>query len=154
MQRALMWLKNRQKCIFGVFGLFLSLLWTASQPYRLSHINALYIDQCYLSKDQSMKFSRKNVENWQFWKCHFFSVGHSEFSKIFFCFIPMKISRKLCVRMEGTQFLWLLWFTAKNDPQQVLCLKESWKKSLNSSVVWCTIVLCVLTCLGSCIMTV
>ena len=33
------------------------------------------------------------------------------------CFIPMKISHKLCVRMdalEGTQFSLLWWFTAKN----------------------------------------
>ena len=33
----------------------------------------------------------------------------------FFCFIPMKISHKLCVRMDGTQFLLLWWFTAKNE---------------------------------------
>ena len=33
----------------------------------------------------------------------------------FFCFIPMKISHKLCVRMDGTQFLILWWFTAKNE---------------------------------------
>ena len=31
------------------------------------------------------------------------------FKKIFFCFIPMKISHKLCVRMDGTQFLILWW---------------------------------------------
>ena len=33
--------KTDEKCIFFVFRLFLSLLRTASQPYRLSHINAL-----------------------------------------------------------------------------------------------------------------
>ena len=27
----------------------------------------------------------------------------------------MKISQKLCVRMDGTQFLSLKWFTAKNE---------------------------------------
>ena len=27
----------------------------------------------------------------------------------------MKISHKLCVRMDGTQFLLLLWFIAKNE---------------------------------------
>ena len=32
----------------------------------------------------------------------------------FFCFIPMKISHKLHVRVDGTQFLLLWWFTAKN----------------------------------------
>ena len=36
-------------------------------------------------------------------------VGHFEF----FCFIPMKISHKLCVRINGAQFLW--WFTARNE---------------------------------------
>ena len=43
--------------------------------------------------------------------------------------IPMKISHNLCVRMDGTQFLWLWWFTAKNhspktfQPAVYLCLK-------------------------------
>ena len=32
-----------------------------------------------------------------------------------FFFIPMKICHKLCVRMDGTQFLLLWWFTAKNE---------------------------------------
>ena len=40
----------------------------------------------------------------------FFWVGHFDF----FCFIPMKISHKLCVRMDGTQFSVLWWFTDKN----------------------------------------
>ena len=66
-----------------------------------------------------MKFSQKNIENWRSWKTQFFWVGHFEFYFsnffIFFCFIPMKISHKLCVRMDGTQFLLLLWFTAKNE---------------------------------------
>ena len=35
-----------------------------------------------------------------------------------FCFIPMKISYKLCVRMDGAQFFWLWWFTAKNHSPQ------------------------------------
>ena len=35
--------------------------------------------------------------------------------KFFFCFIPMKISHKLCVRMDGTQFLIIWWFTAKKE---------------------------------------
>ena len=37
---------------------------------------------------------------------------------IFFCFIPMKISHKLCVRIDGTQFLRLWWFMAKNQSPQ------------------------------------
>ena len=55
-----------------------------------------------------MKFSRKNFENWRFWNIlEFFSQ-----KKIFFCFIPMKISHKLCNRMDGTQFWCFLWFPA------------------------------------------
>ena len=98
-----------------IFCLFLSLCWTASPPYRLSPINALRIIQFYKPKDQSMRFSQKNIENWQSWKMTFFWVGHFEFfssKKIFF--FPMKISHKLCVRIDGTQFSILWWFTAKN----------------------------------------
>ena len=47
--------------IFCVFTPFLNLYRTAPQPYRLSHINALCINQS--SKDQSMKFFKKF-----FWK--------------------------------------------------------------------------------------
>ena len=72
-----------QKC----FRLFLSLWRTASQPYKLSHTNALCINQFYKPKDQSMKFSWKNIENWRSWKM-FFWVGHFDF----FCFISMKTS--------------------------------------------------------------
>ena len=39
--------KTGKKCIFCVFRLFLSLCRTASQPYRLSHTNALRINQFY-----------------------------------------------------------------------------------------------------------
>ena len=45
--------KIHKKCIFC---LFLSLRRTASQPYRLSHINVLPINQSYWPKDQSTKF--------------------------------------------------------------------------------------------------
>ena len=39
-------------------------------------------------------------------------------NSFFFCFIPMKIRPKLCIRIDGTQFLWLCWFTAKNHSPQ------------------------------------
>ena len=73
-------------------------------------------------KDQSLKFSWKNIEDWRFWKTQFFWVGHFEFLffRFFFCFIPIKVSHKLYDRMNGTQFLWLWWFTAKNDPPKTL----------------------------------
>ena len=68
--------KKHKKCIFG---LFLSLCRTASRPYRLSHTNALRINEFYSPKDRCMKFSQKNIENWRFWKMTFFWVGHFEF---------------------------------------------------------------------------
>ena len=82
--------KTGKKCILGVFRLFLSFCWTASQLYRLSQTNALRINQFYLPKDQSMKFSWKNIENWQspkndfclvFW---FLVFGYWVVQKIFF----------------------------------------------------------------------
>ena len=39
--------KTGQKCIFCVFWPFLSLCRTASRPYRLSHTNALGINEFY-----------------------------------------------------------------------------------------------------------
>ena len=39
--------KTGQKCIFCVFWPFLSLCWTASRPYRLSHTNVLRINEFY-----------------------------------------------------------------------------------------------------------
>jgi hypothetical protein len=54
--------KKNQKCIFC---LFFSFFRTATRTYRLSHINALRINQFYTCKDQSQKFSGKNIENWR-----------------------------------------------------------------------------------------
>ena len=61
--------KNHKKCIFS---LFYSLCRTSSRPYTLNQINALRIMQTYEPKDESVKFSRKNFENWQFWKMAIF----------------------------------------------------------------------------------
>ena len=54
----------------------------------------------------------KYIENWQFWKSQFYWVGgHFDFfSKIFFCFIPMKISPNLYGRMDGSKFWCFPWF--------------------------------------------
>ena len=57
-------------------------------PYGLSRDNALRINLSYKSKD------------------------------FFFFFIPLKIRHKSWGRMDGTQFLGLLWFPAKNNPTQ------------------------------------
>ena len=57
----------------------------------------------------------KNIENWWSWKMTYFWIGHFEnFSKKKILH-PMKISHKLCVRIDGTQFLILWWFTARNE---------------------------------------
>jgi hypothetical protein len=64
---------------------------------KLSFVSEVRINQFYLLKDQSMKFSWNNIENWQSWKMRFFWVGHFEFffSKFFFsCFISMKTSSR------------------------------------------------------------
>ena len=58
-----------------------------------------------------MKFSQKNIENWRFWKTQLFESTILNF----FCFIAMKISHKVFVRMDGTQFSLLWCFTAKNE---------------------------------------
>ena len=57
-----------------------------------------------------MKFWKKILRIVDFEKLVFFESA----ILIFFCFIPMKISHKLCVRMDGTQFLSLWWCIAKN----------------------------------------
>ena len=134
MQRALVWLnlygreavlhklKKGQKCIFCVFLAIFELMsdsltdiWI--EPYQCpSHQSIL------LTQGPIHEIFTNNIENWRFWKMTFFWVGHFEFNfykkKFFFCFILMKISHKLCVRMDGTQFLWLWWYTAKTQSPQ------------------------------------
>ena len=66
----------------------------------------------------SMPFASINPTNprtypWNFHK-KILRIGRVE-KLSFFCFIPMKISHKLCVRIDGTQFLLLWWFTAQNE---------------------------------------
>ena len=125
MRRTLMWLnlygwetvrhklKNRQKMHFFVFlGCFCAYV---GQPYD------------HKSWATSMAFASINSTNPRtnprnFHKS-FLRIGDFESAilnfffqkKNFFCFIPMKISHKLCVRMDGTQFLLLWWLTAKNE---------------------------------------
>ena len=42
------------------------------------------------------------VENLSFFESAILNLFFQK--KLFFCFTPMKISRKLCVKMDGTQF--------------------------------------------------
>ena len=99
--------------------IFMGLRRTTWRPYRLSHIDALRINQSYYPKDQSVKFWQKLLSFWRCWKTQFFFESAILIvffqKKKYFCFIPMKIGHKLCVRMDGTQFLILWWFTAKNE---------------------------------------
>ena len=130
MWRALLWLnlygreavrhklKNRQKVLFCIFRPFLSLCWIVSQPYRLSHNNALHINQFYSPKDQSMKFSLKNIENWRSWKMRFlpfFWVGHYEFFFWDFFFSSQWKDQRLSYEVSFISELWMV-------------SSESWKR--------------------------
>ena len=85
MQRALMWLnlyghqavrlKKGVKMHFLCVYHFLSLRLTAWWPYKLSHINALWINLSYSPKDQSLKSLQKNIDVWRSWKWHFLVFG-------------------------------------------------------------------------------
>ena len=82
-----------------------------------SRVTTIYIEPNQCPSHQSILLTQGpiheiSVEIAQLLAKLFFWVGHFDF---FFCFIPMKISHKLCVRMDGTQFLILWWFTAKNE---------------------------------------
>jgi hypothetical protein len=64
-------LKKGQKIQKIHFNSKLSLRRTVWWPNRFSHINTLCINLLYLPKDQSLKFSRKKIENWGSWKSQF-----------------------------------------------------------------------------------
>ena len=82
----------------------------------------------------SMPFTSINPTNprtnpWNFWKkilrigeiekLSCFELAILEFKKK--CFIPMKISHKLCDRMDGTQFWFFLWFPVNSLLCVILC---------------------------------
>ena len=112
MQRALMWLNLydseavRHKLKTGFFE-FLGRFWAISMP--VASFNPTN------PKTNPWSFHKIILRIGDFEKWPFFE---STILNIFFCFIPMKISHKLCIRMDGTQFLWLWWFTAKNHSPQ------------------------------------
>ena len=120
MRSALMWLKLygrgavQHKLKKGLktqkmhFCLFLSLCFWA-------HGNIGWAPSILPTQGPIHEILTKDIENWQFWKTHFDFFSKKQF---FFCFIPMKISDKLYIRIDGTQFLWLWWFTAKNHSPQ------------------------------------
>ena len=111
MQRALIWLNLngcQAKCIFTPF---LSLHRTARQPYRLSHITALPINLSYSPKDQSLKFSQKNIENWQSWKMTFCFVFLFLVIGVFkICFLFFRNENHHGFHMRQRLFLHYGWF--------------------------------------------
>ena len=110
--------KTGKKYIFAVFRLFLRLRRTASQPYRLNHVDALRINQSYTSKDQSQKFSRKNIENWRFLKTQFFWVGHFDFDFFDFLLFPNENQSTFIGFFEG--FFEILMITLVSSPKEHL----------------------------------
>ena len=101
--------KSTENAFFGCFWAFVRqphghIHWATSMPFASFN----------LTKDRSQRFSRKNFENWRFWKMSFFWVSHFEFfflkKKKKFCFIPMKISLNLYGRMDGSKFWCFPWF--------------------------------------------
>jgi hypothetical protein len=135
-----------QKCIFC---LFLSLRWTVYQPYRLSHINTLRINQSYEPEDQSIKVLRKKFEKWRFWKTPFFWVGHFEFFFwIFFCFasshenqskllgyqgwveilmIPLVYSKRISVRNNLSHSVSVIWSSQASRKVLSIEIVHSWR---------------------------
>ena len=99
------------------------------RPTRWIHIDALHINLSYWPMDQSLKFSRKNIENWRFWKTQFFWVGHfGFFFSIFFALSPWKSVKVSCVARMGRNFYDYPGFHPKTTHP-----KHSW-----GSVVWHT----------------
>ena len=81
---------------------------TASHQNRLSHINALHINEFYWPKDEFV-----------FWKTQFFWFGYFGilfFKKNAFCFIPMKIGQIFFGIKDGSKFWWLPWFPIISAP--------------------------------------
>ena len=103
--------KTGKKCIFVFLGHFWAYV---GQPHG-------HIDWATSLPFASINPTNPRTNPWNFHKKILRIGGVEKLSFFesailnFFCFIPMKISHKLCVRMDGTQFLILWWFTAKNE---------------------------------------
>ena len=136
MRRALIWLKlysreaDRHKLKKGRKTLkmhFLPVLELMSDS-----LTAIYVEPNQCPSHQSILltqgqiheiFTKKYRELAILKNGGFFWVGHFEFyfsKKFFFCFIPMKISHKLCIRMNGTQFfLIMMVYSQKSLPPNI-----------------------------------
>ena len=87
-----------------IFGYEVAKFWTNWQPYRLSHIHGLHIN--------FSRFSKCKIKDVWIWKVIVLE------STIFVCFIPIEMRQKLLV---GFNFLWLSWFSAKNNTCVNIC---------------------------------
>ena len=79
-------LKMQFLCLYTFFDLTDSLT-----TILVEHINAFCMNLSYSPKDQSLKFSRKNIENWRSWKMTFFWFlvpGYWGFQNFCFLFFP------------------------------------------------------------------
>ena len=81
---------------------------------------------------QSLKFQWKNIDNWWIWKNYILGVYQIPNSKIqissFFVSCPLKSWG----RIDGNQFLWLLWFPAEKNPAQTYFRPGGMYKYLSS----------------------
>ena len=83
--------KNAFFCV--IFLHVLNLSSDSLMTIEVTHINALHINLSYLSKNQSLKFLRKDIENWRSVKMTFFSFLSWPFS-IFFASSSKKLVNK------------------------------------------------------------
>ena len=118
-------LKNRQNMFFCVF---LGCFWAyVGQPHRLSHTNALCINQSYLTKNQCRKFLQKNIENWRnraFLVSYFdfFSKKVLAFPKKSF-FFPMKTTLGFIWGTIFLKFWWSPWFPVQKELPILFCTR-------------------------------
>ena len=101
---------------------FLALFWAyIGQPDN--HIGWTTLHWCPLhqfiplTQGPTLKFSRKNIENWRSWKTQFFESA----ILIFLLNPPMKISQSFLGNKNGSKFLWLPWFPAQNNSCVNIC---------------------------------
>ena len=103
---------------FGCFRAYVGqphchIRWTTSMPFASCNPTKLRTNLWNFHE----KISRiGDFEKWPFFESAILIFFFKK--KNCFCFIPMKISHKLCITLNGTQLLWLCWFTAQNHSPQ------------------------------------
>ena len=67
----------------------------------------LWVEELKFRYSEKVKISKKNIENWRFWKMSFFWVGHFEFffsNFFFFASFPLKSVQIYMVEWMGRNF--------------------------------------------------